>query len=218
MKTAAFFVLLLVICGAVPAADPTNAFRPGQVWLDNNNTPINAHGGGLLFFKSTWYCFGEHKVAGPDGNKAMVGVHCYSSADLYHWKDENIALAVSDDPHSDIAQGCILERPKVLYNDSTKKFVMWFHLERKGKGYKDARSGIAIADVPAGPYTFLHSLRPTPTSGRKMLPTISKRRSAPTNLPHWQISSCRAAPSPDKSFPSILYFAAISPPAKWPAI
>ena len=37
---------------------------------------------------------------------------------------------------------------------------MWFHLELKGQGYRAARSGVAVADRPAGPFTFLRSLRP----------------------------------------------------------
>lgn len=63
---------------------------------------------------------GEHKIEGEKGNYAQVGVHCYSSSDLYNWNDEGIALKVSSEPNSDIAQGCILERPKVIYNPNTK--------------------------------------------------------------------------------------------------
>jgi hypothetical protein len=50
----------------------------------------------------------------------------------------------------------------VLYNAKTKKFVMWFHLERASitNGYKDARCGVAISDSPTGPYQFVASLRP----------------------------------------------------------
>jgi hypothetical protein len=121
---------------------------------------INAHGGGMLYQKGTYYWFGEHKIAGGAGNRAMVGVHCYSSKDLYNWKDEGIALAVSTDSTNDIAKGCILERPKVIYNKKTKKYVMWFHLELKGQGYKAARTGVAIADKVTGPYTFIKSYRP----------------------------------------------------------
>ncbi|HEY8995389.1 MAG TPA: glycoside hydrolase family 43 protein, partial [Lacunisphaera sp.] len=98
--------------------------------------------------------------AGPGGNVAHVGVHCYSSTDLYNWKNEGVALAISKDPTSEITDGCIIERPKVLYNAKTKKYVMWFHLELKGQGYAAARCGIATSDTPAGPYTYLKSIRP----------------------------------------------------------
>ena len=123
---------------------------------------INAHGGGILWHKNTYYWFGEHKTEGNAGNVAQVGVHCYSSKDLYNWKDEGISLKVSDDASSDIAKGCILERPKVIYNRKNKKFVMWFHLEPKGKGYGGALVGIAQADKVTGPYTFIRSTRATP--------------------------------------------------------
>ena len=106
------------------------------------------------------YWFGEHKIAGTAGNAAHVGVHCYSSTDVYNWKDEGIALAVSEDPASEIVAGCVIERPKVIYNAKTRKFVMWFHLELKGQGYSAARAGVAVADCATGPYTFLHSFRP----------------------------------------------------------
>jgi len=91
---------------------------------------------------------------------AQVGVHVYSSTNLYDWTDRGIALAVSDDPKNDITKGCILERPKVIFCPKTGKFVMFFHLELKGRGYGAARAGIAVADTPCGPYRFLRSLRP----------------------------------------------------------
>lgn len=135
--------------------------KPGEIWPDNNGVHINAHGGGILIYNKTYYWFGEHKTAGKAGNKANVGVHVYSSKNLTDWKDEGIALAVvEDDENHDISKGCVLERPKVIYNKATKKFVMWFHLELKGQGYKAARTGVAVADNVTGPYTFIKSLRP----------------------------------------------------------
>ena len=116
---------------------------------------INAHGGGILLHDGVYYWFGEHKVEGEAGNRAQVGVHVYSSSDLYNWKDEGIALAVSDDPTSDITRGSIIERPKVIHCAKTGQFVMWFHLELKGQGYRAARSGVAVSDRPTGPYRFL---------------------------------------------------------------
>lgn len=138
-----------------------NVFRPGEIWKDNNNVHINAHGGGILYDKGIYYWFGEHKVAGEIGNTAQVGVHCYSSKDLCNWKDEGIALPVAPEGSgSDIEKGCVLERPKVIYNQKTGKYVMWFHLEPKGAGYSGAKSGVAISDLPTGPFVFLHSFRP----------------------------------------------------------
>ena len=83
-----------------------NQFIPKKQWLDNNGIHINAHGGGFLTHKGVTYWFGEHKIAGSAGNRAYVGVHCYSSKDYYNWEDKGIALQVSDDPSSDITRGC----------------------------------------------------------------------------------------------------------------
>ncbi|MES2777233.1 MAG: glycoside hydrolase family 43 protein [Bacteroidota bacterium] len=166
---AAALAASISVCKAQPVAanqDQATAtvenksFTPGANWPDDKGVHINAHGGGILLHGKKYYWYGEHKVAGGIGNTAQVGVHCYSSTDLYNWTDEGIALRVSDDKTSDIAKGCILERPKVVYNAKTKKFVMWFHLELLGKGYAAARTGLATSDNATGPFTFIKSYRP----------------------------------------------------------
>jgi hypothetical protein len=141
--------------------DESKSIKPGERWPDDKGVHINAHGGGILIYNNTYYWFGEHKTEGKSGNKANVGVHVYSSKNLSDWKDEGIALAVvKDDKNHDITKGCILERPKVIYNLATKKFVMWFHLELKDQGYSAARTALAVADKVTGPYTYVKSLRP----------------------------------------------------------
>jgi len=160
-----FFIILFALLPLISCTQQSNikyhSFHPGEIWLDNNGVAINAHGGGILYDKGVYYWFGEHKIAGKAGNVAQVGVHCYSSRDLYNWQDEGIALAViENDSTHDITRGCILERPKVIYNAQTGKYVMWFHLELKGSGYKSARCGIAVSDKVTGPYTYIHSIRP----------------------------------------------------------
>lgn len=137
------------------------SFHPGKKWLDNNGVHINAHGGGFIFYEGTYYWFGEHKIEGEKGNRAQVGVHCYSSKDLYNWKDEGIALKVSENPQSPIAKNCVIERPKVVYNKKTNKFVMWFHLENK-ISYTASLCGVATSDNIKGPYTFIKAGRVNP--------------------------------------------------------
>src|SRR5690606_30357662 len=67
-----------------------NSFSPGAIWRDDQGNHINAHGGGILFHEGTYYWFGEHK--GERSNSAFVGVTCYTSNDLYNWKNEGVAL------------------------------------------------------------------------------------------------------------------------------
>lgn len=146
--------------GFAAASAELTAFEPTKVWPDNNGVHINAHGGGILYYNDVYYWFGEHKTEGRLGNSAQIGVHCYSSKDLYNWKDEGIALAVSNDPNSEIIRGCVIERPKVIFNPKTNKFVMWFHLELRGQGYTAARTAVAVSDIVTGPYAYIRSFRP----------------------------------------------------------
>ncbi len=162
-KTALCFAGAIV--SGLCLAEGRTLFKSGEIWPDDKGIHINAHGGGVLFHDGAYYWFGEHKIEGTAGNSAQVGVHVYSSTDLLNWEDGGIALNVSDDPTSEITKGCILERPKVVFNERTGKFVMWFHLEHKDakpRLYSTARSAVAVADEVTGPYTFLHSLRGTP--------------------------------------------------------
>ncbi len=136
-----------------------NSFTPGEFWYDNNAMHINAHGGGILFYKGTYYWFGEHKS--ENTSAALVGVRCYSSKDLYNWINEGVALSVEkNDTLSPITVGCTIERPKVIYNIQNRQFVMYFHLELKDQGYSAAKVGVAISDSPVGPYKFVKALRP----------------------------------------------------------
>ena len=153
---------LSVVFGAaaLSAADVLDTFKPGALWPDDQGVHLNAHGGGILLHQGVYYWYGEHKIGGDIGNTAQVGVHVYSSTDLYNWKDRGIAFRVSDDPKSEVAKGCGLERPKVIYNEKTRKFVMWFHLEIKGQGYTAARTALAVSDTPEGPYAYIGAFRP----------------------------------------------------------
>ncbi|WP_081158796.1 family 43 glycosylhydrolase [Niastella populi] len=166
------FLLLLVgssICSGQTQANKKiknryNAFNPGQQWYDNRGELINAHGGGLLYSGNTYYWFGERR-----GQQGTNGVNVYSSQDLYNWKYEALALATdSNNAQSDIVPGCVMERPKVIYNARTRKYVMWFHLEMKGKGYSAARAGVAVSDKVTGPYKFIGSFRPNGNMSRDM--------------------------------------------------
>lgn len=156
------FCLSLLVAGLFSCQEGKRyqSFKPGEIWLDNAEVHINAHGGGILYDGGRYYWFGEHKTEGEAGNRANVGVHCYSSDDLYNWIDEGIALSVEPEGSgSPIEKGCVLERPKVIHNAKTGKYVMWFHLEPKGMGYRGAQSGVAVSDQVTGPYQFLHAGR-----------------------------------------------------------
>ncbi|MFN8241532.1 MAG: glycoside hydrolase family 43 protein [Bacteroidales bacterium] len=134
--------------------------RPGELWPDLDGKHINAHGGGIIVYNKTYYWFGEARLQRGAADRSAYGVGCYSSRDLVNWKNEGLALRVINDTSSLLQTGCVIERPKVLFNRKTGKFVMWFHHELKGQGYKAALTGVAVADNIAGPYRYIRSLRP----------------------------------------------------------
>jgi beta-xylosidase len=147
-------LLSLIAVSVLWAAGPRREFTPGEIWPDAGGKPIQAHGGGLLRHKGLWYWYGEDKTL---GNFNRTGVAVYSSRDLYNWKREAIALKKDDVPEQFRDRG-VCERPKVLYNRKTKKFVMWMHLD--DRGYAEASAGVAVSDSPTGPFRFLRQLRP----------------------------------------------------------
>lgn len=154
-------ILSLIALGALSCSGAKSKYlTPGEIWPDNNGVAINAHGGGILQDVGKYYWYGEHKIEGREGNRAQEGVHCYSSDNLYDWRDEGIALAVSNDPSSPIAKGCIIERPKVIYNEKSGKYVMWFHFEPLGEGYSGAMSGVAVGNSADGEFEFIGVVRP----------------------------------------------------------
>lgn len=185
VKLQSLFLLVLMLSGASatsteqsPASPRKGSFRPGEIWPDDKGVHINAHGGGILFHEGTYYWFGEHKVAGKAGNFAHVGVHVYSSKDLANWKDEGVAFKVSEDPKDEIRKGCVLERPKVLFNPKTRKFVMWFHYEANGR-YDSAQCAVAVADRVTGPYRFLEKIRPNAGYWPMNVPDAEKKPLSP---------------------------------------
>ena len=148
---------LLAASEMVKYTGSKNSFSPGAFWKDDQGKHINAHGGGILYHKGTYYWYGEHR---PNrGYITEEGVTCYTSKDLYNWKNQGVVMALSEESDSPIGKGCIIERPKVIYNEKTGKFVMYFHLELKGQGYAAARYGVATSDSPIGPFTYLKSSR-----------------------------------------------------------
>ena len=138
--------IITALLALITSASKAQTIRNGEIWPDTDGTHINAHGGGILHYGDTYYWFGEHKS--DTTSNAIVGVTCYASNDLVTWRNCGVALSVSDSIGSDIERGCIIERPKVIYNPSTGKFCMWFHLELKGQGYKAARFGVAWQTPP----------------------------------------------------------------------
>jgi hypothetical protein len=111
-------------------------------------------GGGIIKVKGTYYWYGQQHRQGLDSNLRYVS--CYTSRDLTNWKFEGDVVKLAD-PEK-LGAGWILERPKVYYQATSKKYVMYFHLDSKDYSY--ARVGIAVSNRANGEFKFVKSFRP----------------------------------------------------------
>ncbi|AQP53652.1 hypothetical protein CBF34_10780 [Vagococcus penaei] len=170
---------------------PYTAFTgvKGDLMYDTNGNKIQAHGGQIQKLTvdgvEKYYWIGEDKTY---DYRPVGGIHMYSSTDLYNWTDEGVVLKTMEDDRqfetddyfktlyaeyskekqSDIfidldRNNTVMERPKMLYNEKTKKYVIWFHADGRFPGsdadYGKAKAGVAISDKPTGPFKLLGSYK-----------------------------------------------------------
>ncbi len=161
----------------------------GETMYDTNGKQIQAHGGQIQQLTvdgdTKWYWIGEDKT---NGYQPTEGIHLYSSEDLYNWTDEGVILRTmenSDQFETDQnfsglygdytaeekerifidldKNNCVIERPKMLYNEKTEKYVIWFHADGSTSGsdsnYGKAKAGVAVSDSPTGPFRLLGSYK-----------------------------------------------------------
>jgi len=150
--------------GGAPSAggapNPGGSSEPlvnGIQWADTSGKPIQAHGGGMIKVADYYYWFGENR--NPNGS--FYAVSAYRSRDLRNWEFRNHVLRSSS--HAELNPANI-ERPKVVYNASTGKYVMWMHWEN-GSDYGEARAAVAVGNTVDGDYTYQGSFRPLVDSG-----------------------------------------------------
>ena len=133
------------------------ARQNGTVWLDQAGAEIHAHGGYIIRHQDYYYWYGEDRR----GDKY---VSCYRSKDLVEWEFRNHILTVNTPTagirvrttrllQMDSGKKVNLERPKVIYNRKTGKFVLWVHYEN-GDNYNDAAVALATSDEPDGNFTY----------------------------------------------------------------
>lgn len=137
---------------------------PGILWNDTDGEQINAHGGCVVYEKGIYYLFGEDRTGFVSN-----GVSCYQSTDLYNWKRIGLSLKTTGDARedlNDISQGRLFERPKVIFNPKTNKWVMWSHWEINNGDYSAARVCVATSDKIEGPYVLHKTFRPNKNESR----------------------------------------------------
>ncbi|MGA4892387.1 glycoside hydrolase family 43 protein [Klebsiella pneumoniae] len=144
------YVLLFAVW-SISCYGNNTSFNPGEMWFDDDGNKINAHGGQVIKVDDLYYWIGEYR---DTGRKNTGKGNEYSSKDLYNWKNEGVILDLSRLPGK-----YSVERPKIIYNRKSKKFIMWFHLELNGK-YRTAKAGVAISNSINGPFKLVNQLWP----------------------------------------------------------
>ena len=103
-----------------------------------------------MFENETYYWYGENKEHTDGKSKVWTwGIRCYSSRDFYNWKDEGLIIPPNEqDKHSPLYPQRKIDRPHILYNERTGKYVCW--LKEIEKSFH-----ILTADHLLGPYTMV---------------------------------------------------------------
>ena len=101
-------------------------------WLDHDGQRILTRSGCLCMFNGVWYWYGGN----PRGFREQ---HVYASTDLVNWTHKGVVLRHDTDAN----------RIDVLYNDKTKRYVMFLKYDGNG-----AYFAIATADRPDGQFTI----------------------------------------------------------------
>lgn len=154
--------------------------KNGMPWYDTDGNVIHAHGGWMLRVGEYWYWYGEDRT---DENF----VNCYRTRDFRNFEFRghvltanspakpsyvaNADLNLKKKPEVDLAPAALrrfdsegrllanIERPKVLYDEKTGKYVMWMHYEN-GLNYLDAACAVASCDTPDGEFVYHGSFNP----------------------------------------------------------
>lgn len=129
-----------------------NSIKPGQVWLDTEGKRIHAHGGSVMYLDGIYYWYGENKEFTTPENKIWHwGVRCYTSSDLYNWEDKGLIIPPEpDNPSSSLHPESYMDRPHIIYNEKTKKFVCWLKIMNRDGSQTET---VLTADNILGPYT-----------------------------------------------------------------
>ncbi len=151
----------LPLLGWLLAAAPASAQKlivNNTDWKDTSGRPISAHEHFVGRFAGAFYWYGTSYKgnplgqSGPEFARLQNSFNVYRSTNLVDWQYLGACLRF---PGTGFGSEGTSHRPCVLYNQRTKKYVMWYFYFRK---YPDVMLTVASADNPAGPFV-IHGLR-----------------------------------------------------------
>jgi len=147
----------LITCLAASGAAADRSRSEAEIvnlstWNDTAGKPILAHDGGVSRFGDTFYWYGTSYEGNPTGQYGMArprlwnGVLVYSSPNLVDWKAEGVALPRPEKGWGNLGTS---GRPHVIYNATTKQYVMWYWFHPRDPAVFPM---VAVADSPTGPF------------------------------------------------------------------
>lgn len=162
------FLAALAACGeaAAPTSQPpantsrlVNFATDGSPVrrLDESGAPLDAHDGEIQRFGGRYYLYGTSYGCGFEWTHAgtpFCGFRVYRSDDLVAWSDEGLLFDPvpwtdrcngSTNGTNGKINGCF--RPRVVFNASTGKYVLWFNSFDPGSGYH-----VFDSVSPTGPF------------------------------------------------------------------
>lgn len=146
MRTTLFILLIAV------AFTDFVKIKNGGLWYDTDGKVVEAHGAGFLKENGRWYMIGEDR-----SDSSHPDVNMYSTTNFIEWKFEG-KIIKNGETHPDLGTNRFIERPKIMYNKETGKYVIWCHWE--GANYGASEAGVFFADKITGPYKFHSGERP----------------------------------------------------------
>ena len=138
----------------------------GVPWLDTDGNLVNAHGVGFIKVGATYYMVGEQRSGKNDtysgapinAEDTFTGVNLYSTTDFASWTF--VGTVVQPIPGTVVAPPYYGERPKILYNAMTGKYVLYIKmLSYTGSPpvYVGNYAVLTSGDI-AGPYAYYGTL------------------------------------------------------------
>ena len=157
MKEIIFMVALCFLTAGRLTAQEYHSIKPGKRWIDTNGNAIHAHSPQIFVKDGVYYWYGENKEKTVSGSNVWTwGIRAYRSQDFYNWEDLGLIIEPdTTDVLSPLHYSQTLDRPHILYNKRTGKWVCWIK-SMDTDGY----FVILQADHFEGPYTMVKSLKP----------------------------------------------------------
>ncbi|MBE6354640.1 MAG: hypothetical protein E7061_07965 [Treponema sp.] len=152
-KIATFLIATCTLLMSVAAEE--KSVTNGVAWTDTNGNVIQAHDTVVKYgSKYYWYGLDYSQEAAVGDGTGFMAVKCYESEDLVNWTWKSDVLTKQTDDRF-YGMGNVFY-PQVVYNKSTKMFVMWMGTSNGPL--------VAVSDKPYGNF-HIHDTYVTTSSG-----------------------------------------------------